>query len=152
MLDASLTGIRLSHTGQLTQQKRCAISLDWHGTPIEFIAEVRWTKQQKGEYESGFEIQTIEPGAVSALQALVNECAAKMPLYQRHELVHGVWRATTTTDAWQPEVGFTVSAAESPHAVAFFRSAYSAGDAKLRARIRHLAKLSIDHPERRYDM
>jgi hypothetical protein len=75
-----------------------------------------------------------------------------MPLFQRHELVHGVWRTTNTTDSWQPNVGFTVSARESPHAVAFFRSAYSAGDAKMRARIRKLAELSIAHPERLYEM
>ena len=152
ILDASLSGVRLSHAAQLAGQQRCNISLDWRGTPIEFVAEMRWTKQQQGEYESGFEIQKIEPSAISALRGLVNECAAQMPLYERHELIHGVWRTTTTTDSWQPDVGFTVSASESPHAVAFFRSAYSAGDSKLRARIRHLAELSIEHPERLYEM
>lgn len=152
MLDASLSGIRLSHAARLAERNPCTISLDWHGTPIEFVAEVRWTRQQKDEFESGFEIQRIEPESASALRGLINECAAVMPLYQRHELVHGVWRTTTTTDSWQPEVGFTVSASESPHAVAFFRSAYSTGDGKMRERIRHLAKLSIEHPERLYDM
>ena len=149
VLDASLSGVRLSHSAHLAAQKRHTISLDWRGTPIAFIAELRWTKQNEGEYESGFEIQKIEPEAISALRRLVNECAARMQLYERHELVHGVWRTTTTTDSWQPQVGFTVSVAESPHAIAFFRSAYSAGDTKMRERIRNLAKLSIDHPERR---
>jgi hypothetical protein len=152
VLDASLSGVRLSHSAHLDGHKSCAIVLDWRGTLITFIAELRWTKQNEGEYESGFEIQKIEPEAVSALRRLVSECASRMSLYERHELVHGVWRTTTTTDSWQPEVGFTVSASESPHAVAFFRSAYSAGDAKMRERIRHLAKLSIEHPERLYDM
>jgi hypothetical protein len=152
VLDASLSGVRLSHPAHLSERKRCTISIDWRGTPIEFVAELRWSKQQQGEYESGFEIQKIEPEAVSALRRLINECASRMQLYERHELVHGVWRTTTTTDAWQPEVGFTVASSESPHAVAFFRSAYSAGDGKMRERIRHLAKLSIEHPERLYDM
>jgi hypothetical protein len=90
--------------------------------------------------------------AILALLSLINECAARMPLYERHELVHGVWRTTPTTDSWQPQIGFTVSAAESPHSVAFFRTAYSTGDAKMRERIRKLAELSIAHPERQYDM
>ena len=152
VLDASLSGIRLSHTAHLAERRRCAIVLDWRGTLIPFIAEVRWTKQNEGDYESGFEIQKIEPEAVSALRRLVSEYASRMQLYERHELVHGVWRTTTTTDSWQPEVGFTVSATESSHAVAFFRAAYVAGNAKQRERIRHLAKLSIEHPERLYDM
>jgi hypothetical protein len=153
LLDASLSGIRLSHCApQLAQQKNWAIALDWHGTPIEFVAELRWTHQQRGEYQSGFEIQAIAPAASEALRGLIDECAALMPLYERHELVHGVWRTTTTTDSWPPDVGFTVSARESPHAVAFFRTAYSTGDAKMRERIRKLAELSIAHPERQYEM
>ena len=152
IVDASLSGVRLSHAGSLGERKRCDISLDWRGKPIQFVAEVRWTKEQQGQFESGLEIQKIEPSAISALRGLVNAYAAQMPLFERHELIHGVWRIATTTDAWQPEVGFTVSATESSHAVAFFRSAYSAGDSKLRARIRQLAELSIEHPERLYDM
>ena len=152
VVDASLIGVRLSHSAHLAQQKSWAISVDWHGTPIKFVAELRWTNQQSGEFESGFEIQTIEPAASDALRGLIDECAARMPLYQRHELVHGVWRTTNTTDSWQPHVGFTVAVKESPHSVAFFRSAYSAGDAKMRERIRKLAELSIAHPERQYEM
>jgi hypothetical protein len=152
IVDASLSGVRLSHSAHLAQQKQCAISLEWRGQPIEFVAELRWTHEQRGEYQSGFEIQTIDPAAGDALRGLIEECAARMPRYQRHELVYGVWRTTNTTDSWQPNVGFTVAATESSHAVAFFRSAYSAGDAKMRARIRKLAELSIAHPERLYDM
>ena len=120
--------------------------------PIEFIAEQRWTHEQRGGYESGFEIQTIDPAASKALRGLIDECAAWMPLFERHELAHGVWRTTPTTDSWQPKVGFTVRATESPHAIAFFRTAYSTGDAKMRERILKLAELSITHPERRYEM
>jgi PilZ domain-containing protein len=152
VVDASLSGVRLSHSAQLAQQKQCAISLEWQGKAIEFVAELRWTHEQRGEYQSGFEIQTIDPAAGDALRGLIDECAARMPLYQRHELVHGVWRTTNTTDSWQPVVGFTVAASESPHAVASFRTAYSTGDARMRERIRRLAELSIAHPERRYDM
>ena len=152
IVDASVTGVRLTHSAALAQYKQCAITLEWHGRPIEFVATMRWTHEQRGEYQSGFEIQAINPDSVEALRGLIYECAARMPLYQRHELVHGVWRTTNTTDSWQPEVGFTVSAKESSHTVAFFRSAYSAGDAKMRERIRHLARLSIEHPERMYDM
>ena len=152
IVDASVSGVRLTHAGRLAQYKQCAISLEWHGRPIEFVATMRWTHEQRDGYQSGFEIHAINPDASDALRGLIDECAARMPLYQRHELVHGVWRTASTTDSWQPEVGFTVSAKESPHTVAFFRSAYSAGDAKMRERIRHLAKLSIEHPERLYDM
>jgi hypothetical protein len=151
VVDASLRGVRLSHSGRLAQQKHWTISLDWGGRPIEFVAELRWTHEERGEYQSGFEIQTIDPAAGDALRGLISECAARMPRYQRHELVHGVWRTMPTTDSWQPPVGFTVSATESPHAVASFRTAYSTGDARMRERIRRLAELSIEHPERRYD-
>ena len=82
----------------------------------------------------------------------LDECIERMPHYERHELVHGVWRTTMTTDSWQPDAGFTVASTESPHTVAFFHAAYSAGDARMRERIRKLAELSITHPERRYDM
>jgi hypothetical protein len=144
--------VRLSHSERLAQQKQWNISLDWRGMAIEFVAELRWTHEARGGYQSGFEIQTIDRAAGDALRALISECAAQTPLYQRHQLMHGVWRTMPTTDSWQPVVGFTVAATESPHAVAFFRSAYSAGDAKMRERIRKLAELSIAHPERMYDM
>jgi hypothetical protein len=148
VVDASLNGVRLSHSATLAQQKRWTISLDWHGTPIEFVADLRWTNEQPGGYQSGFEIQTIDPASSAALRRLIDECAARMPLYERHELTHGVWRTTLTTDSWQPRVGFTVASIESPHAIAFFRTAFSTGDAKMRERIRQLAVLSIEHPER----
>jgi hypothetical protein len=152
VLDASTSGVRLSHPEHLAQQKCWPISLDWHGTPIEFVAELRWTTAQRDGFQSGFEIQAIEPAASEALRGLIDECTARMRHYERHELAHGVWRTTPTTDSWQPKVGFTVAATESPHAVAFFRTAYSTGDAKMRERIRSLAELSIKHPERRYEM
>jgi hypothetical protein len=61
VLDASLSGIRLSHSAHLAERQRCSISLDWRGRAIDFVAEMRWTKPQQDAYESGFEIQQIEP-------------------------------------------------------------------------------------------
>ena len=152
VVDASLSGVRLSHPTLLAERTPCAITLDWHGTPIQFTADLRWTRPRGDHYESGFEIQTIEPGSNVALRRFVDECIERMPHYDRHELAHGVWRTTMTIDSWQPEAGFTVASTESPHTVEFFRAAYSTGDAKMRERIRKLAELSITHPERRYDM
>ena len=152
VVDASLNGVRLSLPVRLAERTPCAISLEWHGTPIEFVAELRWTQPRGDHYESGFEIQRIDPESNIALHRFVDECIERMPHYQRHELVHGVWQTTKTTESRQPEHGFTVVATESPHAVAFFRAAYSSGDAKMRARIRKLAELSIEHPERLFDM
>jgi PilZ domain-containing protein len=152
VVDASLNGIRLSHSAVLGEGPPCAISLAWHGTQIEFVAEHRWTHVHGDQYQSGFEIRTIDPTSNAALHQLIDEYVRRMPLYERHELVHGVWQKTTTTDSWQPKSGFTVASTESPHTVAFFRAGYSAGDAKMRERIRKLAELSITHPERLYDM
>ncbi len=152
MVDASLNGIRLSHSTLLGEGPPYAISLVWNGTPIEFVAEHRWTHVQGDQYQSGFEIRTIDPASNVALHRLIDEYLRQMPLYECHELIHGVWRKTTTTDSWQPQLGFTVPSTESSHTVAFFRAAYSKGDAKMRERIRNLAELSITHPERRYEM
>jgi len=152
VVDASLSGVRLSHSAPLEDGPPCAISLDWHGTPIEFVAVNRWTHVHGDQYQSGFEIRTIDPASNVALHRLIDEYVRRMPLFERHELVHGVWQKTMTTDSWQPQLGFTVASTESPHTVAFFRAGYSAGDAKMRERIRKLAELSIAHPERLYDM
>jgi hypothetical protein len=56
-----------------------------------------------------------------------------------------------TTDSRQPESGFTVSWNESVHTIDFFRAAYMAGDRRMRERIRKLAEMSVEHPERHYD-
>ncbi len=150
IVDASAKGVRLSHSTLFTERKPCTVSFDWQGTPIEFIAELRWTNRQAGNYQSGFEIQTIDPASNAALGRLIEACVEQTPRYDCHELMHGVWRKTTTTDSRQPESGFAVASTESVHAVDFMRAAYSAGDFKMRDRIRRLAELSIAHPERRY--
>jgi len=102
-----------------------------------------------GEYQCGFEIQSIDDKASARLRRLIEESNA--PVYERHELVHGVWRKGPTNDPRQPESGFTVRTSESPHTIDFFRAGYFTGDRKMRDRIRWLAALSIAHPERHYD-
>ncbi len=149
VVDASVGGVRLWHSAQFAEGKPCPVSFDWQGKPIEFIAELRWTKAQRGEdiYQSGFEIQSIDPSSNAALRSLIE---AWTVVYDRHELVHGVWRKTTTTDPRQPESGFTVLPTESIHEVDLMRAAYSVADPAGREIIRRLAALSIIHPERRY--
>jgi len=149
VVDVSVNGVRLSHPTLLPERRPCAISLEWEGKHIEFIAEARWTKAQAGDYQSGLEIQAIDAASSQALRRLIE--ASAEPIYECHELIHGVWRKKPTTDTRQPQSGFTVSMAESPHTVDFFRVAYARGNHEMRARIRRLAQLSIEHPERHYD-
>jgi PilZ domain len=149
VVDVSVSGVRIFHHTAFPERKPYPISLDWEGTPIEFTAEPRWTKAQAGEYESGLEIQAIDPASRNALRRLIEGSVA--PLYECHELIHGVWRRKPTTDSRQPESGFTVLASESPHTIDFFRVAYARGNHLMRERIRRLAQLSIEHPERHYD-
>ena len=80
IVDASLNGVRLSHSALLAERTSCAISLEWHGTSIEFI-ELRWTNLQGEPFQSGFEIQAIDPASNAALHGLINECVGRMPLY-----------------------------------------------------------------------
>jgi len=147
VVDVSINGIRLSHPNACPQT--CSIVLDWPGAHIAFTAERKWMRMVRGEYHCGFEIQSIDAASTESLRRLLDE--AHEPAYERHELVHGVWRKIVTTDARQPESGFTVRASESPHTIDFFRAAYFTGDRAMRDRIRWLATLSIAHPERHYD-
>lgn len=152
VVDASIIGVRLSHSAPLPARKPYAVSLEWHGAHIEFTAEVRWTNELAGEYQSGCEIQNIDPASSVALRGLLESSDERTPLYECHELTHGVWRKKATIDPRQPESGFTVLSTESVHTIDFLRAAYAAGDRKMRERIRKLAELSIEHPERRYEM
>lgn len=75
--------------------------------------------------------------------------------FVRHELILGKWRETATTDAAQPEHGFTVSGSHSQHEILMLRSAYERGSgADGRDLIRRLAQLSIGNrdgiPTRRF--
>lgn len=76
--------------------------------------------------------------------------------FVRHELMLGKWRETATTEAAQPEHGFTVAASHSQHEIAMLRSAYERGTgADGRDLIRRLAQLSIGTregiPTRRFE-
>jgi PilZ domain len=150
VVDVSINGCRLRHSGLIPTDHACAIALEWHGLTIEFVAEPRWTNSDGGgQYQSGFQIQSIDPTSAVALRKLIE--TSVQPLYECHELLHGVWRKRMTTDSQQPAAGFTVSWTESVHTIDFFRAAYMGGDRRMRERIRKLAEMSIAHPERRYD-
>ena len=173
VVDASVHGIRLSHSTLFTERTPCPVEFDWQGMAIEFVAQLRWTKLQRGRnlYQSGFEIQRIDAGSNATLRRLIETCidraldeqkanargipplaqapvqSSKTPLYVRHELIHGVWRKITTTEPRQPDSGFTVASTESIHQVDLLRAAYSAADFAMREMIRKIAELSITHPE-----
>jgi len=149
VVDVSVNGLRITHPAAFPEQKPFTISLVWQGTLIQFTAEPRWTRAESGEYQSGLEIRTIDPESSAALRRLIEGNVE--PLYECHELIHGVWRRKPTTDSRQPQSGFTVLASESPHTVDFFRVGYARGNHLMRERIRRLAQLSIEHPERHYD-
>ena len=68
--------------------------------------------------------------------------------YVRHELILGRWRETSTTEATQPDHGFTVASTHSQHEILMLRSAYERGSgAEGRDLIRRLAGLSIGNRE-----
>lgn len=173
--DASTAGVRLSHSSLFPQGTKCDVAFEWDGKPIEFVAQQRWTKLQRGSsksgYQSGFEIASIDEGSNVALRTLIESYveraldeqkanakgippaapssvqSGKTAQYVRHELLHGVWRKMTTTDSRQPQVGFTVAATESLHQVELLRAAYSVADPSMREMIRKLAEMSIEHPD-----
>ena len=172
VVDASLRGVRLSHTNLFLQETQCGVTFEWNGKPIELVGKIRWTKAQripsnKNIYYSGFEIEAVRTDAASALRSLVEECVeraldeqkanvngippvaaslmqgATSILYGRHELIDGVWRKIMTSDARQPLSGFTVSASESRHQVELLKKTYEAADPALRETIRKLAEISV---------
>src|SRR5438094_152723 len=83
----------------------------------EVVAERRWANMQAGAYQSGFEITSIDATSAAALRRLIETSVE--PIYECHEVVHGVWRKKMTTDPRQPESGFTVSWTESVHTIDF---------------------------------
>ncbi len=175
VVDASTGGVRLSHSSLFPQGAKCEVAFAWEGKPIEFVAQQRWTKLQRGSlksrYHSGFEIASIDNTSNVALHTLIESYVARAldeqkanakgippiatssaqgesaPLYVRHELMQGVWRKITTPDSHQPQMGFTVASTESIHQVDLLRAAYAVADPSMREMIRKLAELSIEHPE-----
>ena len=172
VVDASLRGVRLSHTNLFLQETQCGVTFEWNGKPIELVGKIRWTKAQripsnKNIYYSGFEIEAVRTDAASALRSLVEECvertldeqkanakgippvaaslmqSAASILYAKHELTDGVWRKIMTSDARQPLSGFTVSANELRHQVELLKKTYEAADPAMRETIRKLAEISV---------
>ena len=173
VVDASVRGVRLSHTGLFSQGTKHDVEFEWDGRPIRFIGEIRWTRADReasrgGVYQSGLQIADIKTDSEQALRGLVEHCVERAldeqkanahgippvapsfmkseqsQLYTRHEFVHGVWRKMTTSDARQPHSGFTVPSTESRTQVEMLRAAYEVADASMRQVIRRLAQLSIE--------
>jgi hypothetical protein len=136
-------------------------------------------KSSRTLYHSGLEIQQIAAASAKALRSIIEHHIALaideqkanargIPAvaaqsfqtgnarhYVRHELVLGRWREVATTDATQPDNGFTVAANHTPHEVQMLRNAFERGGISgSRELIRRLAQLSITAgegiPTRRY--
>jgi hypothetical protein len=79
IVDASLSGIRLSHQSLFATRTDCGITFDWDGTAIDLVGQVRWTRAQrlgsasfaKTLYQSGLQIAAMTPEAQVALRSLV---------------------------------------------------------------------------------
>ena len=173
VVDASVRGVRISHSGFFSQGTKHDVEFQWDGRPIRFVGETRWTKADRdasrdGVYLSGLEIADIRTDSERALRGLVDYCVEhaldeqkanahgipslaateakgeQSQIYTRHEFVHGVWRKMTTSDSRQPHAGFTVPSTESRTQVEMLRAAYEVADGSMRQVIRRLAQLSID--------
>jgi len=176
VVDASVRGVRLAHQHLITDRDRCSIAFDWNGREIEFVGRVRWTRLQRDgaapSYQSGLEIAAIDGRSTNALRELIEthveraleeqkanargiqagsgeatQPIVRTRIYARHELVDGIWRKSTTSDAKQPAAGFTVPLDERPDQVELLRAAYAAADPSMRGMIRRFAELSIADPD-----
>jgi hypothetical protein len=173
VVDASVNGVRLSHTGLFSQGTKHDVEFEWDGKAIRFVGEIRWTRADRGSsrdavYQSGIAIADIKTDSERALRGLVERCVERAldeqkanargvpapdagftkseqaQLYTRHEFVHGVWRKMTSTDSRQPQSGFTVASTETRTQVEMLRAAYEVADVSMRQVIRRLAQLSIE--------
>jgi hypothetical protein len=173
VVDASVHGVRLSHTGLFPQGTKHDVQFEWDGKPIRFVGQIRWTRPDRdasrsGAYQSGFEIADIKTDSERALRGLVEHWVERaldeqkanargIPalapsfteteqthMYTRHEFVHGVWRKMTTADSRQPTSGFTVASTDSRTQVEMLRAAYEVADASMRQLIRRLAQISVE--------
>lgn len=173
VVDASVHGVRISHTGFFPHGTKHDVEFEWDGRPIRFEGEIRWTRADRGPsragvYQSGLEISNILTDSETALRGLVEHCVERVlreqranahglpprdtsldkredpSLYTRHELVNGAWRKIATADPHQPQSGFTVPVAESRTQVEMLRSAYEVADTSMRQVIQRLARLSIE--------
>jgi PilZ domain-containing protein len=151
VVDVSTAGVRLAHSALFHERKPLQVSVEWRGQTIRFIAEPRWTNPKRGKYESGFQIHQIDEQSTAALRMMIEAAMRTTARYERHELLHGVWIITRTSDSRQPPAGFTIPESEPTHTIEFFRAAYSRGNRDVRDRIKKLAELSIERPARGYD-
>lgn len=79
IVDASLSGIRLSHQSLFATRTDCGITFDWDGNAIDLVGRVRWTRAQRlgtasfsrTLYQSGLQIAAMTPEAQLALRSLV---------------------------------------------------------------------------------
>ncbi|HKR62103.1 MAG TPA: PilZ domain-containing protein [Thermoanaerobaculia bacterium] len=130
-------------------------------------------------YHSGVEIQQVAASSAMLLRAMIEHYIAMamdeqkanargIPAvaaqsfqtgnakhYVRHELILGRWREIATTDATQPDNGFTVAASHTPQEVQMLRNAFERGGISgSRDLIKRMAQLSITAgegiPTRRY--
>jgi len=172
VVDASVHGVRLSHTGRFSPGTKHDVQFEWAGKPIQLVGEIRWTRAHReasrdGAYQSGLVIADIKTDSERALRGLVEHCVERAldeqkanargvplassfvekdqpSLFTRHEFIHGVWRKMTTSDSRQPLSGFTISSTESRTQIEMLRAAYEVADISMRQVIRRLAELSID--------
>src|SRR5579859_6973230 len=112
IVDVSAAGVRLVHSALFHERKPLAVSVEWRGQTIRFIAEPRWTNARRGKFESGFQIHQIDEQSKEALRMMIDAAMRTTPRFERHELLHGVWIATRTSDSRQPPSGFTIPEAE----------------------------------------
>lgn len=137
------------------------------------------TKSARTLYHSGLEIQQVSALSAMLLRSIIEHHIAMamdeqkanargIPAvaaqsfqtgnskhFVRHEYILGRWREIATTDATQPENGFTVAANHTPTEVEMLRNAFERGGISgSRDLIKRLAQLSITAgegiPTRRY--
>src|SRR5579884_3289044 len=85
LLNASMSGIRLAHSKPLLNWRPCAITFEWEGRTIRFLADPRWTNATGDGYESGFEITRIDAQSKDSLRALLGAVLPVPPRFDRHE-------------------------------------------------------------------
>ena len=68
IIDASVSGVRLTHSTLFSERKGCPVAFTWEGKQIEFLGRLRWTKLQRGKniYQSGLQIERIDQSSMMA--------------------------------------------------------------------------------------
>ena len=164
VVDASMSGVRLSHRTLFSPRTDLHISFDFDGREVGVVGSVRWTRLQRpgsaasarSVYQSGVEIVSIRQDSESVLRGLVEHQVDRAldERNARHELINGVWRKIVTVDKTQPLNGFTVAASEAKDQIEILRCAYEIADPQMKRIIQRVAELTISTdeviPMRRY--